>query len=357
LTESLRVAVPDDLFLVSTTTGRGRVWHEVLCRLTLRCELLPMDLGKWGRLHRMIRRNPQAWLLDGHEGPLPVRGPQIIQIHEAPWNEPETMATLSTEFIDRVVEPTRRATQVASSVICPSESSKRQIVMDSNIEPNKVFVAAHGVDHNVFRPGLDGGADVAVRHGADPRRPYILTVASVHPRKNLLSLTEAMGLLASEHFPHQLVIVGSPPHGRTDGEELTAALCQEGTGGTQRTVFVPFGISDSELAALMSGASAFCLPSLSEGFGLPAAEAMACGTPTVLSNRGALVEVGQGAAVLVEPHPMALADGLRSVLADPARATEVAKRCAKRAQSFSWDHCADVWLQAITSGVHSNPAL
>jgi glycosyltransferase involved in cell wall biosynthesis len=78
---------------------------------------------------------------------------------------------------------------------------------------------------------------------------------------------------------------------------------------------------------------------------------MSCGIPTVLSRRGALVEVGQDAAVFVEPDSTALAAGLRSLLIDPIEARERARTCALRAQSFSWDRCAEKWLEAITVGV------
>lgn len=346
-----RVAVPSPLFHFDKLTGRGRMWHEVLGRLAGKCDLVPVTGGLAGQMKRRAGRRPQAWLYDGHDGPLSVREPQIIQLHEAPWNEPETMATLEPQFVERVVEPSRRAARVASAVVCPSESAKEQIVRDCDIAAEKVFVALHGVDHAVFRPGIAGGLAVAERHGAAPGLPYILTVASLHPRKNLMALRQAMAQLADENFLHQLVIVGGPAHGRSDGDELLGAIGAEFPGGTRRVVVVPFGISEEELAALMCGATAFCLPSLSEGFGLPAAEAMACGTPTVLSNRGALREVGQGAAIFVETDPGAIAQGLRSLLADPVLAKNVGLACAIRAEAFTWDLCAEKWFAAIQAGI------
>ena len=349
--ERPRVAVPDELFQCETMTGRGRMWREVLQRLATQCELQMVDGRLSGRLKQRARRRPQVWLFDGHNGPLAVRGPQVIQLHEAPWNEPETMATLEPEFVDRVVEPSRLAARAASAIVCPSEHAKKQIVEDDDIGVEKVFAAHHGVDHEVFRPGVRGGAEVAARHGANPAVPYILSVASLHPRKNLWALREAVSQLALEGFPHQLVIVGGPSHGRSDGDKLMASVSAELPGAPHRVVLVPFGLSDTDLAALMCGAACFCLPSLSEGFGLPAAEAMACGTPTVLSNRGALREVGADAALLVEPTPAEIANGLRSLLVDPVTSRNVGSACAARARRFSWDHCAEVWLEAINAGM------
>jgi glycosyltransferase involved in cell wall biosynthesis len=342
-----RIAVPDDLFGTETMTGRGRMWHEVLSRLATRFDLLRAP-------GRSVRR-AEAWLFDGHTGPQPVKVPQIIHLHEAPWREPETLATLQPEFLELVVEPSRRAAAAAAAVICPSESSKRQIVEDAQIAAERVFVAYHGVDHRVFRSGLSGGAALAAAYGADPDRPYVLSVATLHPRKNLPALRQAMAVLASEGLPHQLVLVGGPAHGRNDDDALRDALQASRTLAAAPVVMVPHGLPDTELAALMAGAAVFCLPSLSEGFGLPAAEAMACGTAAVLSRRGALPEVGGDAAVLVEPDTVSLTEGLRPLLRDPDTAAGVGAACAEQAARFTWDRAAQGWETALVAGLRAGP--
>jgi glycosyltransferase involved in cell wall biosynthesis len=321
------------------------MWHEVLPRLAASFRL------QRGGPSRFDRRRPRAWLTDGHNGPLPVRAPQVIQLHEAPWTEPDTLATLEPEFLERVVGPSRAASAAAAAIVCPSESSKRQIVADAAVSADRVFVALHGVDHRVFHPGVPGADRVAAAAGADPDRPYILTVASVHPRKNLMALRGAVSLLADDGYPHQLVLVEGPAHGRSDGAALRDATAADLPDAPGRVVTLPHGVSDEHVAALMCGAAAFCLPSLSEGFGLPAAEAMACGAPTVLSNRGALPEVSGGAAVLVEPTAAGVAQGLAEVLGNPERAKEIGGACALRARDFTWDRCTAGWTTAIHAGI------
>jgi glycosyltransferase involved in cell wall biosynthesis len=327
------------------------MWHEVLNRLPDFCDVRPVSDGSFGRRRQRRQGAPDAWLFDGHLGPLEVPEPQVIQLHEAPWTEADTMRTLSAQFVEMVVEPSRRAARVASAIVCPSASAKQQIVEDCDVAPELVFVAHHGVDHEVFHPGVGGGSDVVRRFGGQADRPYILTVASVHPRKNLGALRQAVTQLALEDFPQQLVIVGGPAHGRPDWRELTEAAFAELEGVPGRLVGIPLGLADDELAALMCGASAFCLPSFSEGFGLPAAEAMACGVPTVLADRGALPEVGGPAAILVEPNPAELAGALRSLLVDPAEAQARGRAGAERAAAFSWDGCAARWFDAISYAV------
>ncbi|HEX3794023.1 MAG TPA: glycosyltransferase family 1 protein [Acidimicrobiales bacterium] len=341
------MAVPQGLFTGSTATGRGRMWHEVLTRLADRCDLRPV--GESRRSQGM--RPPDVWLFDGHLGPLHVQQPQVVQLHEAPWNEPESMETLDQHFLDVVVEPSRQAARAAAAVICPSASAKQQIVEDSDITAKKVYVAHHGVDHAVFHPGLPDGREIAVRYGADAARPFVLSVASVHPRKNLEALRQAVGQLAAEGLPHQLLMVGGPAHGRPDWEELHRAVFEHLPAAPDRVVEIPFGIDDHQIAALMASADAFCLPSLSEGFGLPAAEAMACGAPTVLSRRGALIEVGADAAVMVDPTPEGIANGLRPLLVDPVQREAIGYACAIRAQAFSWDTCVTHWMEALTAAV------
>jgi glycosyltransferase involved in cell wall biosynthesis len=176
-------------------------------------------------------------------------------------------------------------------------------------------------------------------------------VASIHPRKNLMALRDAVEQLASEGFPHQLVIVGGPAYGRSDSQHLAMEVFADLPTAPGRLISIPYGIADEDLAALLCGAAAFCLPSLSEGFGLPAVEAMACGVPTVLSNRGALPEIGGGAAIMVEPTAADIAGGLRALLADPDLATSVGAACVARAQEFTWERCASDWGVAITAGI------
>jgi alpha-1,3-rhamnosyl/mannosyltransferase len=331
------------------------MWAEVLPLLSRQCALRPVQvLGSTPQWRRW--KKPDAWLYDGHLGPLQVAQPQIAHLLEAPWSEPETMATLSEEFVEQFVEPTRLAARVASAIVCPSQSAKEQIVLDCGVEPERIVVAHLGVDHEVFRPGRPGGTDVLARYGGRPEVPYVLSVASVHPRKNLGVLREALTALADEGWPHQLVIVGGPAHGRSDGTRLMAETFAELPGHPGRIISVPFGISDNDIASLMSGADAFCLPSLSEGFGLPALEAMACGTPTVLSSRGALTEFGVGAAVMVEPAAASVKAGIRSLLESSTTSQAVGKACAARALDFSWERCAAHWFEAIELGLQRVPA-
>lgn len=316
------------------------MWSEVLDRLAAnaRVEFVANPAGS-------LRREPQVWLNDGHGGPLPVSNPQVVQLHEAAW---EVSAEFyEPDFLTSVLGPTREAAARCSAVICPSASSRQQIIDTYGVEADRVFVAHHGIDHAVFRPGVEGGFELVGQHGGKPDMPYVLFVGSVHPRKNLHSLRGAMVELAARGLPHQLVVVAGPAWGRSDHDALAAGAIADLPPPGGPVVGLPFGITDEEVAALMSDAAALCLPSFMEGFGLPVAEAMACACPVVVSDRGALPEVVGEAGIVVEPTVAAISAGLATVLSSPARSSALRHAAVAQAQRYTWDACAAAWLRAL----------
>jgi glycosyltransferase involved in cell wall biosynthesis len=140
-----------------------------------------------------------------------------------------------------------------------------------------------------------------------------------------------MTILRNRGRPETLVIVGAGGWG--DG--IPAGLGVRQTGR----------VSDEELHTLYANASCLALPSLHEGFGLPALEAMAAGTPVVAGNSGALPEVTAGAAILVDPlNPAAIADGIENAIDDDNRLVPLGR---SRAREFTWDRAA-----ALTAEVY-----
>lgn len=353
----LRVGVPAPLLALAPAGGHGKVWHRVLGRLRGSVTLVPIGLDGHP-LRRSLRRPPDVVLADGH-GDLPLAGvPLVVQVHEAGWFEPVLRDTLTTEFYEHIAPRTERAVHVAAHVITPSEASRRDLVRVYGLDPARVHAIHHGVDP-VFRPGVQGGGALVARaraarvRGDRPDAPYVLYAATLHPRKNLVLLREAMAALAAAEFPQVLAIAGGPAPDRADSSELERAATAELPGAPDRVARLREP-TDSDLAALMAGADAFCLPSLYEGFGLTVAEAMACGAPVVVSDRGALSEVVGDAGVVVEPTAHALTTALRSVLTDPARAEQLGRAAAARARSFTWERTAAGWLAVLRSAAEQS---
>jgi alpha-1,3-rhamnosyl/mannosyltransferase len=281
--------------------------------------------------------------------------PWVAGLHEAAWDRPETRELLDPSFVARHETLSRAAALRATRIVTLSESSRRQIIESYGVDPSRVLVARPGVDRAVFRPDARGGPEIIARAGGDPGRPYVLSVSQLHPRKNLSVLQEAMSRLAERGYPHALVFVTSP---RTDSRQSRAMETGElepvilaKLACTDGSILRLESLTDEELAALMTGASAFCLPSLMEGFGLPALEAMACGLPVVVSDRGALPEVVGSAGIVTAPTADAMEAALETVLNDEALAHSLGLAALERSQRFTWQTTARVWLRAIHEAI------
>jgi glycosyltransferase involved in cell wall biosynthesis len=337
------VAVPRALEHWSPRTGHGRVWHSVLRELAPRVRL--HQVGADGAGRRPLRP-PDVWLADGHEEPPDGALPLVVQVHEAGWLDPATRGHLPDALVARLAGPTERAIRRARAVIVPSEWARRTLVEGGLGEPDRVHAVAHGVDARRFAPGR---ADPARAASLLPRlggRPYVLFVGHVGPRKNLPALRDAMTALAAHGLPHALVVAAGVAPGDPASDALRRGALAELPGAPGRVLALE-GADDGDLAAVLATAAALCLPSHAEGFGLPALEAMASGTPVVVSDRGALPEVVGDAGVVSAPDPAALAAALRRVLEDPGLAARLGEAGRARALTMPWSRTADGWLEVL----------
>ena len=224
----------------------------------------------------------------------------------------------------------KRVAAAMTRIVTVSESSKRDIVEQMGIAPGRLAVVPIGVDHERFRPR----PEVAVVPGR------IMTTASADvPLKGLVPLLEALAKLRVEHPGAHLVVVGR----LRDDSPVPKVLSDLGLDGA--AVRFVSGVSDDEMVRLYAEAHVVVVPSLYEGFSLPAAEAMASGTPLVATTGGALPEVvgpDGGAGLLVPPgDPGALTAALGKVLADPGLAARLAAAGRRRVlERFTWRACA-----------------
>ena len=236
-----------------------------------------------------------------------------------------------------------RVARQLARVLTVSESSARDLVRYMGLSPDRLSVVPIGVDHDVFKP-LPQVPRVAGR---------ILAMASADVAlKGLMPLLEAMARLRST-TPAELVIVARP----RAGSEIPATLRRLGLEGSVRFVN---GISDEELVRHYAEAEVAVVPSLYEGFSLPAIQAMACGLPLVATSAGALPEVvgrHDETGLLVEPgNPVALAAALARALGDPGLRTRLADAGRARALNrFSWEACAASTAEQYRQVVFSQP--
>jgi glycosyltransferase involved in cell wall biosynthesis len=214
-------------------------------------------------------------------------------------------------------------------IVTVSESSKRDIVEQMGVRSDQLTVVPVGVDHTRFRPL----PDVARIPGR------IMTTASADvPLKGLVPLLEALAKLRTERDA-DLVVIGKP---RADSR-VSETIARLGLDGVVRFVS---GVSDERLVELYAEATVAVVPSLYEGFSLPAVEAMACGVPLVATTGGALPEVvgrSEETGLLVPPGDQnALALALGRVLDDPALAARLSLAGRRRVlDRFTWRACAE----------------
>jgi glycosyltransferase involved in cell wall biosynthesis len=222
-----------------------------------------------------------------------------------------------------------RSARSASAVIVPSEFTKRELVEHVGVERRRIRVAPLGVGDEFAPAGQDAVESTRRRHELPER--YLLCVGNVEPRKNLTAVIAAFNQVAAD-IPHGLVIAGK-----------RGWKCAEICAAMQRSPFADrirwLGwVSLEELPALYSGAELFVQWSLHEGFGLTPLEAMACGTPTVISDGGALPEVAGDAARVVPLSEGAegLARALAELTGEEGARAEMAERGIRHAAKYTW---------------------
>ena len=165
-------------------------------------------------------------------------------------------------------------------------------------------------------------------------KPFILHIGTIEPRKNLDSLLDAYLLLAAE-IRQEVELVLAGPMGWAAG--TTSKRILSGLPGVRYLGYVP----EHDLPGLTRAAAVFAYPSLYEGFGFPAAQAMAAGVPVLTSNNSCLPEVtGSGAIHVDARSPAEIRDGLDRLLSSPSEAAAVAAAGREKAEEYRWDRCA-----------------
>jgi glycosyltransferase involved in cell wall biosynthesis len=217
----------------------------------------------------------------------------------------------------------QRAIQRAGHIITVSQATRQALETFLPVAKGKTTVIYHGVA-SYFRP-LPAEVVEDFKRVTQLQR-FLLYIGSAKPHKNLPRLLQAFAQVRAQCPYIELVMLGVKPS--VPLEHLTGI----------RTYHC---VSDEHLVRWYNAAEALVLPSLNEGFGLPALEAMACGTPVIASNVAALPEVVGDAGLLVNPWDVeALAQAIQQLLSNHALRHDLRRRGLKRAQSFSWDKAA-----------------
>jgi glycosyltransferase involved in cell wall biosynthesis len=263
-------------------------------------------------------------------------GRSVITIHDLTFlYYPRFLTPESRRYYNEQIE---WAVQRADQILADSHATKTDLTSVLGVPSEKITVIHLAADPS-FRPVQDGEARrAAERYDLEPG--FLLSVGTLEPRKNVPGLLYAYRILLDQNTTTEpLVLVGSKGWLYEEIFDRVEAL---ELGDQVRFLH---GVPDADLPGLYSAACVLVTPSFYEGFGLPALEAMSCGTPVVVADRASLPEVVGEAGILVDPEdPDAIAEALTRVLTEGQLRTKMRELGLKRASSFSWERVAQETL-------------
>ncbi len=233
-------------------------------------------------------------------------------------------------------------------VITVSQFVKDELCQRIGINPANVSVTHLAADRTIFHPCTDPQDLLRVRQRYGiPDGPYLLSLGSLTPHKNIGHLIRCYGRLVQQERITDLTLVLAGVRGwDPQGLDASMTATHSGVGRIVQTGFV----ADEDQAALYSGASAFVFPSLCEGFGLPVLEAMQCGVAVISARSTSLPEVVGDAAIQVPPHDAdALCEAMLELYRSESRRLELISQGQARSNLFSWTRCAEETLEVYRS--------
>ena len=229
-----------------------------------------------------------------------------------------------------------RVARKLDPIIVVSENTRKDLVKDFKIDPKKTRKVLHGIDHETFKP---------IKNIARAKNRLITTASADVPLKGLIYLIRAYDALLKEFPDLNLTVIGRLREGPTS-EEL------EKRGIKEKVKFVT-DLSGEEIAELYAISTIAVSPSVYEGFGFPAGEAMSCGIPLVATNGGSLPEVVGDAGIIVQhSNPRSLVNALKDLLNSPEKQKELSYKGRERVlERFTWKRAAkelvEVYKEAI----------
>lgn len=294
-------------------------------------------------LPRDLKRRGVALLHSPHyTSPVLCPCPRIVTVHDMTFFLLPERFKLARRLPYQLA--TRAASRFAKRVIVPSQSTSNDLQRILKTPSSRIAITPEGAASS-FRPvPLEEATSVARKYGLEPG--YLLSLGTQEPNKNRGAIIKALGRLVSEGRDLHLAVVGGGGW-RTESEHAEI----ERLNLTSRIHYTGY-VEEADLPAIYSAASVFLFPSLHEGFGLAALEAMACGVPVVTSNTSSLPEVTGDAALLIDPrNPFELAEATARILDDPMLAQRLRQDGPRRAAQFTWENCArltvDVYREAL----------
>jgi len=275
----------------------------------------------------------------GNTRPYFAGVPVVQTLHDVIFMDPisskDTLYQQVGNYYRRKVVP--MVTHKSDTVITVSHYEKERILERVKMDQKKIKVVYNGIDENRFRIIDDPASDNRIRKKYSLPHRFILFLGNSAARKNALRVIEAYTIYASKN-ENPLPIVTPGLSANFISDQLSALKQLDKI----KNFITPGYIADEDLAGLYNAATLFLYPSLSEGFGMPLVEAMACGTPVITSSISCLPEIAGKAGVLVDPtKTIAIAEAMTSMLTNETYRLDRVGEGLDNAKRFSWKNTAE----------------
>lgn len=267
--------------------------------------------------------------------PIGLKCPGIVTIYDLAFLVYPEAYDWQTRFWHHIV--TVSSARRARAILTISNSSKNDIIQKWNIPADRIYVIRLSYNEKFkLLSHSDESSELQCLNRYCIKRPFLLTVSQISPRKNIPHLLRVYAQLYKKNrIKHQLVLVGRNGWLYEEVYDVVREQCIEDS------VIFTGGIDDEDLINLYNMADIFIYPSLYEGFGLPILEAMACGAPVIASNSSSIPEVVGDAGILVSPtSERELSDAIISLSNNTALKNELRQRGLKQITHFTWEHGA-----------------
>lgn len=298
-------------------------FHDVLYRIIWNIIYIPYSL--------FFGNDSDITVFFNYVIPPGVKGKKVVFVYDMVYKAfPETVRKKTRNLLNIAL---KKSCNRAEHIITISKFSKEEIIKHLNLSEEKISIMPCGVDLSLYHPGY---SEEEIKRAIDKYnipREYLLYLGTLEPRKNIDRLIQAYAQLKKESSrTPKLVLAGRKGWKYESIFEKVKALKME-----EDIIFTGYvNVEDSPI--LLKGAKAFLFLSIYEGFGMPPLEAMACGTPVIVSNVSSLPEVVGDAGVLVDPFSInSIKEGMKYLIDDEKKRNELSARGIERAKQFTWD--------------------
>lgn len=271
-----------------------------------------------------------------HYMPLYTGCPRVVTIHDLAYEYFPDLFLPSDLY--KLKNWTRQSVKQATHVIAVSAATKHDLMAIYDVPANKISVVHNGYDSDIFNLSPKIPPKLLTNYNLQPTN-YILFLGTIQPRKNAIKLVQAFHLLKQQGYKGKLVIAGSI------GWLADETLAVIKSSPESKDIVLTGYVSDETRKALYRFADVYVLPSLYEGFGVPAIEAMGCGAPIAAANNSSLPEVVGDAGLLFNATDPA--DIVRAITEIKSDRDKWVKKSLARAKHFSWEKCAQETLEIM----------